>query len=62
MEHKKLDEECQMPNYKEMYAKLECEANYWREQHRELTGEVLYLRGVKNTLEAILGRKIGDGT
>ena len=62
METKKIDEECVMPNYKEMLAKVECEAEYWRNQHRELMGEVIYLRGVKNTLEAILGRKIGDGT
>lgn len=62
MENKKLGEECITPNYKEMCAKAECEAVYWQSQHRELMGEVLYLRGVKNTLEAILGRKIGDGT
>jgi hypothetical protein len=68
MENKKLDEACIMPdyekmcaNYKEMCAKVECEAEYWRTQHSELMGEVLYLRGVKHTLEAITGRKIGDG-
>ena len=60
MENKKLDEGCVMPNYKEMCAKAECEAEYWRTQHRELMGEVLYLRGVKHTLEALLGRKIGE--
>lgn len=62
MENKKLDEGCIKPNYEEMYAKLQCETEYWRTQHRELMGEVLYLRGVKHTLEAIVGRKIGDGT
>ena len=51
---------CVMPDYKVMCEKANCEANYWREQHRELMGEVLYLRGVKHTLEAIIGRKIGD--
>ena len=61
MENKKLDEECIMPNYKEMCAKAESEAEYWRTQHRELMGEVLYLRGVKHAFEAITGRKIGDG-
>jgi hypothetical protein len=60
MENKKIDEECVMPNYKEMCAKAECEAEYWRNQHKELMGEVLYLRGVKHTLEAIIGRKIGE--
>lgn len=60
MENKKLEEGCVMPNYKEMLAKAECEANYWRDQHRELMGEVLYLRGVKHTLEAIIGRRIGN--
>jgi hypothetical protein len=49
-----------MPDYKEMCAKAECEAEFWRTQHRELMGEVLYLRGVKHTLEAIIGRKIGE--
>jgi hypothetical protein len=61
MENKKLDEECIMPDYKERCAKAECEAEFWRTQHRELMGEVLYLRGVKHTLEAITGRKIDDG-
>ena len=51
---------CEMPDYKAMCEKDNCEANYWREQHRELMGEVLYLRGVKHTLEAIIGRKIVD--
>ena len=61
MENKKLDEKCIMPDYKEMCAKAECEAEYWRGQHKELMGEVLYLRGVKHAIEAVLGRKIGDG-
>ena len=51
---------CEMPKYKEMCAKAECEAEYWRTQHRELMGEVLYLRAVKHTTEAFLGRKIGE--
>ena len=61
MENKKLDEECVMPDYKEMCAKAKREAEYWRTQYRELMKEVLYLRGVKHTLEAIIGRKLGDG-
>lgn len=52
---------CVMPDYKAMCEKANCEAEYWRGQHRELMGEVLYLRGVNHTLEAIIGRKIGDG-
>ena len=56
------NKECVMADYKAMCEKAECEANYWREQHRELTGEVIYLRGVKHAIEAVLGRKIGDGT
>ena len=53
---------CEMPDYKAMCEKAKCDAEYWRRQHRELMGEVLYLRDVKHTLEAIIGRKIGDGT
>lgn len=51
---------CEMPDYKAMCEKANCEAEYWRGQHKELMGEILYLRGVKHTLEALLGRKIGD--
>lgn len=61
MENKELNDECVMPDYKVMCEKANCEANYWREQHRELMGEVIYLRGVKHTVEAFLGREIGDG-
>lgn len=61
MENKKQDEACVTPNYKEMCAKAECEAEYWRGQHRELMGETIYLRGVKHAIEAVLGREIGDG-
>ena len=60
MENKKLDEDCVMPDYEELFAEAERESEYWRTQHRELMGEVLYLRGVKHTLEAIIGRKIGE--
>lgn len=52
---------CEMPDYKAMYEKANCEAEYWRGKHRELMGEVLYLRGVKHTLEAIIRREIGYG-
>lgn len=59
MESKELNK-CVTPDYEAMYKKAEVDAQYWRDQCRELARENNYLRGVKHTIEAILGRKIGE--
>ena len=60
MEHNEL-KECVTPDYEAMCKKAEVDAQYWRDQCRDLARENNYLRGVKHAIEAILGRKIGDG-
>ena len=62
MENERLDEACIKPNYEDMYIHAEREKEIWRDQYKNLMEETIYLRGVKHTLEAIVGRKIGDGT
>lgn len=61
MENKKIDEECVMPDYKEMYEEAARQADYWKQECQRQSFETVYLRGVKHTLEAIIGRKIGEG-
>ena len=56
----RIDEPTTKPNYEEMCAKTQHEADYWHNEYRQLMSEVIYLRGVKHTLEAIIGRKIDD--
>ena len=62
MEKERLDEACVEPNYEDMYIRAEREKEVLRDQYKNLMEETIYLRGVKHTLEAIVGRKIGDET
>lgn len=52
---------CEMPNYKEMYEEAAKEAEYWKQESQRQAYEVVYLRAIKNTTEAFLGREICDG-
>ena len=56
----KSDEACVMPDYKGMYEEAAKQAEYWEQESQRQAYEVVYLRGVKQTTEAFLGRKIGD--
>lgn len=60
MENKKLDEGCVMPDYKEMYEEAAKQAEYWKQECQSQSFELVYLRAVKHTTEAFLGRKIGE--
>jgi hypothetical protein len=60
MEHNELDEKCVMPDYKDMYEEAAKQAEYWEQEYKKLSLEVVYLRAVKNTTEAFLGREIGS--
>lgn len=61
MENKELNDACVMPDYKTMYEEAARQAEYWKEESQRQTYEVVYLRAVKHTVEAFLGREIGDG-
>jgi type II secretory pathway component PulL len=56
----KTDEACVMPDYKTMYEEAAKQAEYWKQEAQRQTYEAVYLRAVKQTAEAFLGRKIGD--
>ena len=56
----KTDEACVMPDYKSMYEEAAKLAEYWKQEAQRQAYEVAYLRAVKQTAEAFLGRKIGD--
>lgn len=63
MENKELNENCVMPDYKVMYEEAQRQAEIWNEQYKSVLDELAYLRGIKETVEAFLGRKIGrNGT
>lgn len=55
----KSNEDCVMPDYKVLYEESAKQVEYWKQEHKNLLLEIEYLRGVKNTAEAFLGRKIG---
>ena len=53
------DTACVMPNYKELY---EAEQKANKDARKKIEGlydEIEYLRAVRDTIEAILGRRIG---
>ena len=54
------NEACVMPDYKTMYEEAAKQAEYWKQEAQRQTYDVVYLRAVKQTAEAFLGRKIGD--
>lgn len=60
MENKKLEEACVMPDYKDMYEEAAKQAEYWKQECQRQSFEVIYLRAVKQTVEAFLGREIGE--
>lgn len=60
MELNELNEDCVMPDYKDMYEDAVRQAELWKEECQRQSSEVIYLRAVKQTVEAFLGRKIGD--
>ena len=61
MEHNELNNDCVMPDCKALYEDVVKEAEYWKQECQHQSSEVIYLRAVKQTVEAFLGRKIGDG-
>ena len=60
MENKEVNENCVMPDYKDMFEEAQMRAEYWEEHCKRLIEEAAYLRGIKEAIEAVLGRKIGS--
>lgn len=60
LERLKTDEACAMPDYKTMYEDVVKLAEYWKQESQRQAYEIAHLRAVKHTVEAFLGRKIGD--
>ena len=60
MEKNELSADCVKPDYKRMYEEAAEQAAYWKEECQRCSYEAVYLRAVKHTAEAFLGRKIGE--
>lgn len=60
MDKTELSADCVKLDYKHMYEEAAKQAEYWKQEFQRCSAEFMYLRAVKHTAEAFLGRKIGE--